>query len=65
MQYFSLLKRIFRVSRAFFILDIPELAVLQVHGYLFGNSSTEYLKYFRNLFIFSTSVFQVPVFPVL
>ena len=41
-----------------------------LHGYLFGISSTciwstEYLKYFKKFYISSTSVFQVPVFPVL
>ena len=41
------------------------LAVLQVHGYLFGISSTEYLKYFKKLWISSTSVFPVLVLPVL
>ena len=40
-------------------------ALLQVHGYLFGISSTEYLEYFKKLCISSTSVFQVPVFPIL
>ena len=36
-----------------------------LHGYLFGISSTEFLKYFKKLCIFTTNVFQVPVFPVL
>ena len=37
-------------------------AVIQVYGYLFGISSTEYLKKWC---ISSTGVFKIPVFPVL
>ena len=40
-------------------------AVLQEHGYFFDILSTEYLKFCKKLCISSTSVFQVPVFPVL
>ena len=35
---------------------------LEVHGYVFGISSTAYLRYFKKLCVSSPIVFQVPVF---